>query len=167
MGQKATAGKQPKKTETNDLIVPSNEVNEYMRSITDPIARRAYELFEIRGYAHGNDWEDWYKAESELLQPVNIELSDSGDALLAIANVSGYRAEDLKVGVESQSLQICGRSSGQKQHSNSGEESRHFEGFVASFDLPASIDTSQVSADIRRDLLEIRLPKARQTAVET
>jgi len=30
------------------------------------IARRAYELFETRGYEHGHDWEDWFRAESEL-----------------------------------------------------------------------------------------------------
>jgi hypothetical protein len=30
------------------------------------IAHRAYELFETRGCEHGRDWEDWFRAESEL-----------------------------------------------------------------------------------------------------
>jgi hypothetical protein len=30
------------------------------------IAHRAYELFEMRGCEHGRDWEDWFRAESEL-----------------------------------------------------------------------------------------------------
>jgi hypothetical protein len=30
------------------------------------IARRAYELFEQRGAAHGQDWDDWLAAEREL-----------------------------------------------------------------------------------------------------
>jgi hypothetical protein len=30
------------------------------------IARHAYELFETRGCEHGHDWEDWFRAESEL-----------------------------------------------------------------------------------------------------
>jgi len=30
------------------------------------IAQRAYELFEARGCEHGHDWEDWFRAESEL-----------------------------------------------------------------------------------------------------
>ncbi|HEX4920984.1 MAG TPA: DUF2934 domain-containing protein [Candidatus Bathyarchaeia archaeon] len=30
------------------------------------IACRAYELFEARGCEHGHDWEDWFRAESEL-----------------------------------------------------------------------------------------------------
>jgi hypothetical protein len=30
------------------------------------IASRAYELFEKHGCEHGRDWEDWFRAESEL-----------------------------------------------------------------------------------------------------
>ncbi|MBI4537077.1 MAG: DUF2934 domain-containing protein [candidate division NC10 bacterium] len=33
----------------------------------DAIATRAYELFLARGAEHGCDWEDWFRAESELL----------------------------------------------------------------------------------------------------
>jgi hypothetical protein len=32
----------------------------------EAIARRAYEKFAARGYAHGSDQEDWTQAESEL-----------------------------------------------------------------------------------------------------
>ena len=32
----------------------------------DDIARRAYELYELRGGDHGRDWEDWLQAEREL-----------------------------------------------------------------------------------------------------
>ena len=34
----------------------------------DEIARRAYQLFEKRGAAHGHDWDDWLQAERELQQ---------------------------------------------------------------------------------------------------
>lgn len=27
------------------------------------IQKKAYELFEKRGYSHGNDWQDWLEAE--------------------------------------------------------------------------------------------------------
>src|SRR5207249_10482105 len=32
----------------------------------EPIAPRAYDLFELRGAAHGHDWDDWLSAEREL-----------------------------------------------------------------------------------------------------
>lgn len=33
----------------------------------DEIALRAYQFFLQRGGIHGRDWEDWFKAEGELL----------------------------------------------------------------------------------------------------
>ena len=39
-----------------------------MQEVQLAIARRAYELFEARGREHGHDWEDWFRAESELLR---------------------------------------------------------------------------------------------------
>ena len=35
--------------------------------IRDAIEQRAFELFEQRGREHGNDWQDWFQAESEVL----------------------------------------------------------------------------------------------------
>jgi hypothetical protein len=32
----------------------------------DDIAKRAFQIFERRGYSHGCDVEDWYQAEREL-----------------------------------------------------------------------------------------------------
>jgi hypothetical protein len=33
------------------------------------VARRAYEIYAERGYAHGRDREDWLRAERELKDP--------------------------------------------------------------------------------------------------
>ena len=33
---------------------------------TEAVARRAYELFEERGFEHGHDLDDWLEAEREL-----------------------------------------------------------------------------------------------------
>lgn len=160
MVQKSAVARQVKKTELNQLIVPQNEVYEYIQSPFDPVARRAYEICESRGCAHGHDWDDCYRTESELLQPVNVELSDSGDTLAAIADVAGYRREDLRVSMESRLLRICDRSAAEKkQLRKSEEELRRLEGFFVSFDRPTYIDTSKVSANISQDLFEVRLPK--------
>jgi hypothetical protein len=31
--------------------------------MSDQVKRTAYELFQKRGYAHGDDWQDWFEAE--------------------------------------------------------------------------------------------------------
>ena len=37
------------------------------------IAKRAYEIYVNRGYAHGSDREDWLRAEQELKNPAIAE----------------------------------------------------------------------------------------------
>jgi hypothetical protein len=35
--------------------------------ISEQIARRAFELYELRGRGHGQDMEDWFSAEAEVI----------------------------------------------------------------------------------------------------
>jgi HSP20 family molecular chaperone IbpA len=163
MGRQSAVSKQMRKAKNAKLVVPPDDFYKHRQSIYDPIARRAYERFESRGSVHGHHEDDWYQAESELLQPVTFELSDSGDAFIVVSNVTGYRPEDLRVSVELRSLRICGQALAENKRSGkSQEELRRFEGFFLSFDLPASIDTSQASAEIiSHNILEVRLPKMR------
>jgi hypothetical protein len=48
-----------------------------MQDIQDTISRRAYELFASSGFTDGHDLGDWFLAESELLQPIPMELSET------------------------------------------------------------------------------------------
>jgi Protein of unknown function (DUF2934) len=59
-------------------IVSPDELFSKTKNLIDSIAVRAYDLFERRGREHGRDWEDWFRAEAELLRPVEIKLNDSG-----------------------------------------------------------------------------------------
>ncbi len=36
------------------------------RDLTALIAKKAYEYYQKRGYTHGNDQSDWYRAEKEV-----------------------------------------------------------------------------------------------------
>ena len=46
-----------------------NRLHQYT---TDDIARRAHELFEQRGGAHGHDLDDWLQAEVEIRRIVGV-----------------------------------------------------------------------------------------------
>jgi HSP20 family protein len=72
------------------------------------LARRAYELFEARGGEHGHDWEDWFRAQSELLRPVSVTMAESEDRLSVRANVLGFEAKELKVSIEPRRITILG-----------------------------------------------------------
>lgn len=57
--------------------------------LTEEIIRmRAYELFEQRGYQHGNDMEDWLEAEAEVMGKktgVSAEQMEASQAAAAAA----------------------------------------------------------------------------------
>lgn len=146
---------------SKDLFVPSSTIHEYLRNVFDLVSRRAYEIFERRGRVHGDDWADWYQAESALLHTVNHEVSDAGDAFVAVVDVGDYRPRDLKLSAEPRRLSICGFA---PDGENTAEERRHGTAhpriFSLSCLLTAPIEPARASAEIRGDVLEVRLPKA-------
>jgi HSP20 family molecular chaperone IbpA len=148
-----------KRTALDQLFVPPDEIHAYMRRALGLVEQRAYEIFKDRGSADGHDLDDWVQAESELLQPVTAEVSDAGDAFVAVAAVARYRPEDLRVSVEPRCLTICGLTAGKDKKPGSSKDESEFARFCLSFSLPADVNTSAASADLRSDVLKIRLPK--------
>jgi HSP20 family protein len=72
----------------------------------DTINRRAYELFESRGRQDGHDLEDWFHAESDLLGPMPVEISEADGQLIVRADLPGFREKDIEVRVEPHRLII-------------------------------------------------------------
>lgn len=144
----------------NVMPVSPEEFSQYKMQIFDLVARRAHELFESRGRRHGHDWEDWYKAELEILRSVHVELSDAGNAIVAVAAVTGYHPEQLRISAEPDRLWICGLSPVGDASSDGPDAKSIGRGpFLRSIGLSANINTSKVSTEIRNDVLEVRMPK--------
>lgn len=101
------AAKAPKPAVRLNPARPS-EVEWEIQQIENQIARRAYELFQVRGCEHGHDWEDWFRAESELLRPVSVAISESSQRVSVRINVFGFEAGELKVGVEPTRITVVG-----------------------------------------------------------
>ena len=128
-------------------------------AITNAIAQRAFSLFSERG-TDGKDLEDWFRAESELLKPMPVELSESDGDFSVKAEVPGFSIKDLTVRAEPNSICIHGK----KEQTKEGKKVRYSE--VSSsemcrrIDLPASINPERVSAALSNGVLEVKLPKA-------
>jgi len=60
--------KQAGKGSKNWVITVESRNEQHREIILATIAKRAYQLFEQRGCAHGFDMEDWTTAEKEFLQ---------------------------------------------------------------------------------------------------
>jgi HSP20 family protein len=125
------------------------------------VARRAYELFELRGYEHGHDWEDWFRAESELLRPVSMVISETDDRISIRANVGNFAANDLRVAWEPRRAIVLGRK-GDLAGVTTPEGSR--DQLVCLIDLPAEIASDKGAAELEGGLLKVELVKAGQSS---
>jgi len=92
-----------------------------MQEVQLAIVRRAYALFEARGREHGHDWEDWFRAESELLRPVSISMQESADWISVRANVLGFEENDLKVSIEPRRISILGKKEASATETEGGK----------------------------------------------
>jgi HSP20 family protein len=141
---------------------PGSDLFARVRELSNAIARRAFELFDGRGRADGHDLEDWFRAESEFLHPLHLDVADSGDAFTVHAEVPGFSAKELEVGVDPHHLTITGKRETREAHT--GKKTIYKEQcsdqIYRAIDLPAEVDTSKVTATLKHGVLELSLPKA-------
>src|ERR1044071_2693257 len=145
------------KPESPKLIEPESQLNR-LRQLEEAIACRAYELFESRGCAHGQDFTDWLRAESELLQPLPINVSESQDQFTVEAEVPGFSAQEVRVSAEPRRLIISGRitiTNKEEENTFSREilpksTATLTKGAFRLLDLPVEIDADHVEARLDR-----------------
>ena len=150
------------KISTDLNLVSVHELFEHTQDVFNLIARRAFEIYENRGHAQGSDREDWFLAESELLTPVKFHLSESGEQLIARAEVSGFNREEIKVGLEPHRLSISGKAEPLDDHqSGKHTHSRRYEHLMYRvIDLPCEVDLSKAKATLNNSTLEVVMPRA-------
>ena len=140
----------------------TGDVFDRIQQTYDSIARRAFEIFDNNGRWLVHELEDWFRAESELLHPVHLEITESDDNLTVLAEVPGFSTKELEINVEPRKLTIAGKHEAQ-QESKKGKtiySERCAEQILRVVDLPAEVDSSKVSAILKDGILNIELPKA-------
>jgi len=162
MEDHATTGGLPS-TEVRTLPL-SDPFFERVREINDLIARRAFELFEANGCAHGHDREDWLRAESEILHPLPLIVIETETELTFRAKVPGFDAKDIEVRVEPHSLLIVGKrqEASEQTRGNTLYAERQSNLIFRVLDLPMNVDPERVKATLSDGLLEVTLSKVMQ-----
>ena len=162
MKKQSVAVMQPAKETAPMKLLPSSDLFDRIQDMSNSIARRAFEIFEDRGRAFGHDLEDWLRAESEFLHPIHLDIAESDDAVTVRAEVPGFSAKELEVGVEPHRLTISGkREAKEDRTSKKTIYSEHCRNRIfRAIDLPAEVDTSKVTADLTDGVLELSMPKA-------
>jgi HSP20 family protein len=139
----------------------SEEIFNQFSQMHELIARRAFEIFESNGGSPGHDLEDWFRAESELLRPVPLNVIELNGEYVVRAEVPGFGGRDIKISVEPRCLAV----SGKLQTNEEGENGRLIRSawcanqVFRTLDLPSDVDTSTVSATVEDGILTVHLPK--------
>ena len=66
-------------------------------------------FFESHDGSPGHDLEDWLRAESELLHPVLLNVTESNGKYVVRAELPGFGGKDIEISVEPRCLAISGK----------------------------------------------------------
>ena len=140
----------------------TSDVRDQIQQTYDSIARRAFQIFNDNGRWLGHELENWFRAESELLHPVHLEIAEYDDSLTVRAEVPGFSAKEIEINVEPRKLTIAGKHEAQEE-SKKGKRvysERCSNEILRVVDLPVEVDSSKVSAILKDGILKMELPKA-------
>lgn len=170
MAAQSVAVLQPKKE--SELVKKEDDPFERFQRMYDSIARRAFEIFDGNGRSFGNDLNDWFQAESELLHPVHIEMTESDEGLKVQAEVPGFGPKDLEISVQPRRLTVTGKrvTKEEKKTKTTVYKEHCSDEILRVVELPADINTEMVKATLENGILSLEMPKAapaKKIAVET
>jgi HSP20 family molecular chaperone IbpA len=145
-----------------DLDTMPQRMLAQVRSITETIRQRAYDLFQGRNGGNGSDLDDWLQAERDVVWSPASELVDDEKEFRARIALPGFDAKDIEVSALPDSLLV---------HADATltHEGKHGDVCFCEFsdkelfrriDLPASVDINKVTASLDNGVLQVTAPKA-------
>jgi HSP20 family protein len=158
--QSSTAVQRAKETAP---VKQSSSINIFdrMREVRDSIARRAFEIFEGNGRGLGRELDNWLRAESELLHPMHLELTESDSDLTVRAEVPGFNAKELEINIEPRRLTVTGKRETKDETKKGKTIYSELCGneILRLVDLPTEVDISNASAVLKDGILNIKMAK--------
>jgi HSP20 family protein len=141
----------------------ASSIDRSVQEIYSQVVQRAYDLFQQRGYTHGNHNDDWFRAEAELLQPAPVHIDEEEDKFVVRAEVPGFRPNQIDVRVEPSRVLITGNTEEQEKQKSRGRtiysEVRSTRLFRV-LALPTEVNPEKAQASVADGILQIVLPKA-------
>lgn len=150
-----------KEEKAGPLFVEAEKLFNEMKELSQTVAHRAYQFFEERGRQIGHELEDWFRAESELMRRVPVEIRETDEQIIVRAEVPGFAASEIKVSVEPDNLIISGQSEQQKEEKTGQKVYSEMRSarFCRRIKLPAEVDPTRAAATLRDGILELTMTK--------
>ena len=165
---KADKGITPKKDtamtkpEAFPIFVEAEKMFERLAELTRETTQRAFEFFVRRGGDFGKEFEDWFRAEAEILRPVKIEITETDKLVNVSAMVPGFKPEEIEISINDKTLIMSGET--KKEEKSEAENTVYTEWrsnrFFRQLTLPAEVNADKVKASLKDGVLYLKLPKA-------
>lgn len=137
-------------------VVQETELADLQGKIQRVIALRAYDLFTERGRRHGQNLEDWFRAEAELERPQDVQLQVLEGKARLQARIVNFDGHELVAGAAPQRLMIWGESKPALPGGASASPPARY--LLGEWSLPHHIDPKHARATLRGQELVIEAP---------
>ena len=122
--------------------------------------REMNRMFE--DFARSFDLAPWSSWETEAFHP-RIDVRETDDAVLVTAEMPGLEEKDFELNLTGDLLTLKGEK--RHEHEEKGEDAIHrversYGSFQRAIQLPCEVAEEQATADYRRGVLTVKLPKA-------
>jgi HSP20 family protein len=143
------------------MLVKAEKMFERLADITRETAHKAYEIFQRRGGEFGRELDDWFRAESEVLLPVKVEITETDDQINVRAAVPGFKPEDIEVSVKDNILILSGETESSEKREDENMVFSEFRSnkFCRQLTLSSEVDEEKVAANLKEGVLQLTLPK--------
>ncbi len=130
---------------------------ERARIVRAAIAKGAFQISESRGFEPGHELDDWRRAESEIVRPLNCGFLVSHHSIQLSTDAACFSEGEIEIYVEPRHLTICGTERTCMPGAVSKSPDRSI---IRSLELPHEIEPSEVFARFKGRMIEIDLPRA-------
>ncbi len=146
---------------TTPFFVEAEKMFERMAELTKETAFKAFEFFRQRGGEFGKELEDWFRAESEILRAVPVEVTESDKNVYVTAAVPGFKPEEIEISVKDNLLILSGKTEKHDEKTDANVVYTDWESnrFLRQLTLPSMVAAEDVKAELKDGILQLTLPK--------
>jgi HSP20 family protein len=128
----------------------------------DDVRRRAFELFEKRGYGLGHEIDDWLQAEHEVFGWPASELAEKNGKYEAQITLPGFKPNEVQVTATPSEIIVHAKTEHEKKTEEANVLWTEFgsNDVYRRFELPALIDVDKTSATLDNGMLHVIAAKA-------
>ncbi len=145
------------------MVRVGRALNSNFEQLEQAIRERAYQIFHTRDVDDGDALSDWFQAQSELLNDVDLEWKEQKRSYVVEGRLDGYTSKDIDVEINGRVLTISGvhcESSDEDSDSSEHGYTTKRQQFIQQMTLPEDVDLDKVHAKLHKNgKFKLSLPK--------